>query len=517
MRCQAGTPAGDGTSCGVGAICLGGACMNSICGDGYVDAALSEACDLGAANGTGQGCSAVCQLDCGSNADCSDGAACNGTETCVPVSVNGQQLQKCQAGVSAPACTACNGGLCNGTGQCVASTCGDGCVNAGTGETCDPPNGTTCTALCQLAAVCGNGVLEAGEQCDDGNPYNLDGCDSGCKYEVVTRMTSLAIQSTAAPAFCTPTTNRLGTQSLTGTALNSMNTSLSDGINAGTTNILTQLLGLDDLTGVADPNGLSLGVVSGTVDPARGAWPGNNPIDWWFLVDHNAVDAFGLPTGLLTNGTLAARQLAAGPNDVNLVLLLGGSPANLRMRSARVAATLNGSPPPNVPAPPPSQLAAGLTVFQTMTASGTGQGLCGNITVASLAQIPLPEDLAQGGATPCGACSNSRQYTYCGAGLPVGPGCNSLLDALVGGCKVVVCLVTAINPRQPDVAGSDGDIDTLTLGPGNKIPAAQLTGNDDAYSAYMKFDGNRTHLTGETCVTTADCQSGKTCLSGSCQ
>jgi hypothetical protein len=332
-------------------------------------------------------------------------------------------------------------------------------------------------------------------------------------------MTSLSIQGTAAPAAmgCTPTTNRLGAQSLTSTALGNINQTLTDGINAGSTNILTQVLGLDDLTGVADPNGLTLGVLSGSLDPAKGAWPGNNPIDWWFLVDPTTVNAMGLPVGVLTNGTLAARALKAGPNDVTLALLLGGSPASLRMRNARIAATVNGTPAPNKPAPPPTLLAAGLTVFQTVTASGTGQGLCGNITVESLAQIPIPQSLAQGGSTACGNCTNSKQYTYCGANMPVGPGCNSLLDALVGGCKVLACLVAAINPQQPDVKGSDNDIDTLTLGAGNKVPQNLITGNDDAYSAYLKFDANRTHITGETCTATSDCQTGKTCTNGTCQ
>jgi cysteine-rich repeat protein len=32
-------------------------------------------------------------------------------------------------------------------------------------------------------AVCGNGKLEAGEQCDDGNLVDGDGCSSTCKYE----------------------------------------------------------------------------------------------------------------------------------------------------------------------------------------------------------------------------------------------------------------------------------------------------------------------------------------------
>jgi cysteine-rich repeat protein len=33
------------------------------------------------------------------------------------------------------------------------------------------------------AAVCANGTVEVGEQCDDGNTNNGDGCDSICMLE----------------------------------------------------------------------------------------------------------------------------------------------------------------------------------------------------------------------------------------------------------------------------------------------------------------------------------------------
>jgi cysteine-rich repeat protein len=391
-------------------------------------------------------------------------------------------------------------------------------VDPNTGETCEPPNTATCDSQCHkiVVPVCGNGTIEGTEQCDDGNKLNLDGCDSNCKYEAVARMTSVQIVGTAAPAFCTPATNHLGSQVLTSTALSNLNGTLTTDVNNGTTNVLTYFMGLDDLTGVSDP-ALTIGIVSGILDPAKGAWPGNNPIDWWFLGAYSTINPLtGLPTGVLTNGSLAARNLKGGPSDVSLQLILGGSPALLEMRSAQIQATINGSPPPNVPAPPPAKLANGLTVFQTITGNGTGQGLCGNITVESLAQIPIPQVLTTG-TTACVSCgATSHTYTYCGMGMPVGSGCNSLLDALVGGCQQFLCLVTSINPSEPDVPAG-ATVKNLTLGANNKVPTTQTTGNKDAYSSYLSFTANRSHLTGETCSVTTDCQSGKTCNNGTCQ
>ena len=215
-------------------------------------------------------------------------------------------------------------------------------------------------------------------------------------------------------------------------------------------------------------------------------------------------------------GSLVNYALTAGPSDVSLSLNLGGSPALLKMRAAKMSATIASAT--DVPAPPPSQLASGLTVFETVTANGTGQGLCGNITVDSLAQIPAPSVLTTG-STACVSCNGYHTYTYCGANNPVSDSCNSLLDVLVGGCGIGdifgACLVTAVNPEQPDVPAS-GSVKTLTFS-GNKIPASQTTGDEDAYSSYLTFTSNRAHFTGETCGATSDCQSGKTCTSGSCQ
>src|SRR5262245_54612628 len=43
-------------------------------------------------------------------------------------------------------------------------------------------NDPACRSLPVCRAVCGNGVLEAGEACDDGNTIDGDGCDHNCTF-----------------------------------------------------------------------------------------------------------------------------------------------------------------------------------------------------------------------------------------------------------------------------------------------------------------------------------------------
>jgi cysteine-rich repeat protein len=70
----------------------------------------------------------------------------------------------------------------------------------GGGGSGDPDAVGTCTENCDkdappAAAVCGNGSVEAGEQCDDGNALNGDGCSSTCRIEVRPRPTAIVAPS----------------------------------------------------------------------------------------------------------------------------------------------------------------------------------------------------------------------------------------------------------------------------------------------------------------------------------
>ncbi|HEY1101132.1 MAG TPA: DUF4215 domain-containing protein [Myxococcota bacterium] len=77
-----------------------------------------------------------------------------------------------------------DGNVVDGDGcdkNCTLTGCGNGIVTAG--EQCDDGNdvdGDGCDRNCTISA-CGNGVATSGEQCDDGNVIDGDGCDHNCR------------------------------------------------------------------------------------------------------------------------------------------------------------------------------------------------------------------------------------------------------------------------------------------------------------------------------------------------
>lgn len=104
------------------------------------------------------------------------------------------------------------------------ATCGNGIVEAG--EVCDDGNvvtetscpggastcsvcNATCTAVVNLPvvgpAICGNGVVEAGEVCDDGNTVNETSCPGGattCTMCNATCTATIPIAPVVTPAMC---------------------------------------------------------------------------------------------------------------------------------------------------------------------------------------------------------------------------------------------------------------------------------------------------------------------------
>ena len=95
-------------------------------------------------------------------------------------------LRTCGNGSLDPGETCDDGNNVSGDGcpaDCSAA-CGDGVVD--TGEACDDGNhvsGDGCSADCSSSENCGTGTLDPGEQCDDGNLVDGDGCSATCSSE----------------------------------------------------------------------------------------------------------------------------------------------------------------------------------------------------------------------------------------------------------------------------------------------------------------------------------------------
>jgi fibro-slime domain-containing protein len=195
-------PRGDGgPECTDAGNCLIG------CGNGKLDPGLGEACDDG--NGlSGDGCGANCAtiekdytcpqpgVACVYLVKCGDGRL-GGKETCDDGNVASND------GCSAT-CTGEPGWDCGTPGLACTPHCGDGVLKAA--EQCEPPNpGKGCSAGCKVEpgyvcaappatpnptapatchkSVCGDGVKEGAEACDDKNVIDGDGCAATCTLE----------------------------------------------------------------------------------------------------------------------------------------------------------------------------------------------------------------------------------------------------------------------------------------------------------------------------------------------
>ena len=153
-----------------------------VCGDGNVDA--GEQCDDGN-NVTGDGCDNQCQIEicvpdtceslgkeCGYYDD-----GCGNTLEC------GDLIRSCS--VDYGTCSDEGQEYCVGgdySGECI------GVVDPRTPEICDELdndcNGLIDDGLQCQGPECGNGILENGEQCDDGNQIDNDSCSNSCEINV---------------------------------------------------------------------------------------------------------------------------------------------------------------------------------------------------------------------------------------------------------------------------------------------------------------------------------------------
>ncbi len=99
---------------------------------------------------------------------------------------------------------------------CVNPTmyCGNSVVDAG--EECDDGNMVdtdACSNSCQIVDGCGDGNIDSGEECDDNNLVSGDGCSSTCHLEITCPTGSTKVTVASTTAFPIPDDNTAGVSS----------------------------------------------------------------------------------------------------------------------------------------------------------------------------------------------------------------------------------------------------------------------------------------------------------------
>ncbi|KNC51325.1 uncharacterized protein AMSG_12067 [Thecamonas trahens ATCC 50062] len=159
--------------------------VSALVGVNIVTSLSAEVCDDGNAF-TNDSCVLCAPARCG------DGLVWIGVEACDTAG----ESASCNVDCTAPVCgdgirnvaagEECDDGSIECMPNCRYAYCGDGMVTGS--EACDsgsPLGSTTCTPNCTVHGGCGDGVINpgAGEECDDGNAVDGDGCSASCTWE----------------------------------------------------------------------------------------------------------------------------------------------------------------------------------------------------------------------------------------------------------------------------------------------------------------------------------------------
>jgi cysteine-rich repeat protein len=470
----------DGMSCGNGQLCRSGMCVAATCGDGLVTGA--EECDDRNVV-AGDGCETNCRYTClasDASRNCAPADSCAGQGVCTAAHV-------CMDGTSLPDGTSC------GTGQvCVSEVC--------------------------TSTACGNGTREFGEDCDDGNTANLDGCDRACKFEQVARVTSLQQQFATEP-FCTK--NALG-GAITAIAQQIIQATWDTPVADGSLSLVFEFLGFIDPSGARSAFELGfLDALPIRFNPQEDGtfadnYSGLSDLDWWYyLRDPATVDATGRPVSRLA-GEVTNRHLTAGPGTINnLRLLFALEPTSVTLFNVKIDATFDpqltkpkvsttGKPAGHLPS---ENLSPDFSTFESSgVAPGSTLGaLCSDVSLKSLADTRLPGLLALC-ADPSDPTGSTPAFSV---GNPDRPD-NHLLDVFIVGCQFFSfdaennpAFVPAISPTQPD-SSRDGSTYVFAADPvTHQVTSCTKDGQPAAldgcyanatYSSYFKFAASRVML-----------------------
>jgi cysteine-rich repeat protein len=280
---------------------------------------------------------------------------------------------------------------------------------------------------------CGNGLRDPGEQCDDGNTVDLDGCSSACAFEQAQRAVYVKMQ------FGTDTTctrNALGGAFTSTLVQGNLQTSLDTGVADGSFSVILAAFGAHDLTGTNDPS-FQLGVLTGSPRTTGAATPydGTSDLDWWYDISPESLTAARQPLFTLP-ASITGGFLTAGPGTAQIPPFVGAT-APIRFAAASLSISVgatstplvsSGGPPGHLPSENLDPSLASYATCGSPNAAGAGH-LCGNVTAQSLAGSPFPASLLS-------ICTG---YTSA----------NTMLDLIVGGCSYIL-LGTLVRATQPD-------------------------------------------------------------------
>ena len=162
-------------------ICSSGECVNL---EGFKAVLVKIVCGISTMFSSEEGAYEKCVAEyvygaCVSSWNCTDWSNCTNGEqnrTC-------NDIKNCSNSTSVPASAQ------NCTIIVHTPVCGDSIVDSG--EDCDDGNlinGDGCSSVClneNALPICGNGVVQTPEECDDSNRINGDGCSENCTAEIV--------------------------------------------------------------------------------------------------------------------------------------------------------------------------------------------------------------------------------------------------------------------------------------------------------------------------------------------
>ncbi|NUM25696.1 MAG: carboxypeptidase regulatory-like domain-containing protein [Candidatus Buchananbacteria bacterium] len=201
------TVSGTSVSCGNGVAEAGEACDGTDDADSCYNGSCNSDCTCPVCGDNAIEAGEECEADsdCASGEFCNDSCGCQVVgPSCIPVATT-CSYGACVAGTKSGFCT--NGCSSWPVSQpCVVPGCGNGVIEAG--EECDDTNlvsGDGCSASCQLEFGCGNASIDPGEQCDDGNVVGGDCCSGSCQSEILITGVSVSTTNTsAAVSWTTP-------------------------------------------------------------------------------------------------------------------------------------------------------------------------------------------------------------------------------------------------------------------------------------------------------------------------